>query len=155
VSDSIKQKAQQAMEKATLEAGKALVKSKFDELTLSPEERERREKASEDKKKQNVVLAIVAVIGGVIVLGGLFSLAMHLWWKLLGLALLGGIGYGSYLVVKPMLTSMRDKALAGKRERDEHERQQLEEHKKAEAAQAAHKKLDDELAALKKKASEE
>jgi Flp pilus assembly protein TadB len=154
----LKSLAEGATQKAALAAGKEMARRAIDDLTLSPEEKQKRdEEAAAARKKSLLKYGVIGVIGVVAVLS-VMSLLAKLWMYAIGFLVVAGIGGAGYLALKPKIEALKQRALAGREAR----RKAEEERKQLEAAQAAalaaeraklekEKKLEDELLALKKK----
>jgi hypothetical protein len=140
-------------------AAKDVARRALEDLTLPPEEKQRRdvERAGATRKRNiKLVLGLTAVV----VVGiGVMTLLARLWFYAMALAVVGGVGFAGYLAVRPRVLELRAarerKQLAAAQEA---QREATERHAK-DAAQAAAdaklaeaRKLEDQLAALKKKA---
>lgn len=144
---------------AALAAGKAMAKRALDDLTLSPEEKAKRDQESANKKRNlKIKLAIGGVVGVVVVLS-LMSVLAALWKYAIVLLLVAGVGGGGYLFARPKIAALKQKATARLEAGRAAERAAALEQAKAQADKAAadallakQQKLEDELASLKKKA---
>lgn len=131
-------------------AAKNMARAAIEDLTLSEDEKKaKEEQASSDRKKLLIKVVLGATVGLVVVIT-LMNLFAKLWAYLVVLVVLGGIGGAGYLYVKPKLKAWNDKRLAASRA-DEEERARVAaleglERQKQQAA----KKLEDDLARLKK-----
>ena len=124
--------------KLALEAGKAVL-----------DDAKKQVEGASTTTKLKIIGAVVGVgLVGIAVLG----LIMNLWKYAILALVVGGLGFGTYIVVKPRLAALKkgaeDRLLASSRAREEEERVKAA----ADAVIAKQKKLDDELAALKQKA---
>ncbi len=144
---------------AALAAGKAMAKRALDDLTLSPEEKERRAKEDEGKRRSRKVKLILGGVVAVVAVLSLMSVLAALWKYAVGLLLVLGLGGAGWLVAKPKLQALKARATArlearraDERAADEAAAKASAEQAAADAARAKHQKLEDELAALKQKA---
>jgi hypothetical protein len=129
--------------KLAAEAGKAMLDD------AARQAKEKLEGASTATK-----LKVIGAVVGVGVLGiAVLGLIMNLWRYAILALIVGGVGLATYLFVKPKLAAFKQaaeqKLLAGQRAREEEARVQAA----ADAETAKKKKLEDELEALRKKAS--
>lgn len=129
--------------KLAAEAGRAMLDD------AAKQAKEKLETASTSTKLKIIGAVIGVGILGVAVLG----LIMNLWKYAILALIVGGVGLATYLVVKPKLAAFKQaaeqKLLAGQRAREEEARVQAA----ADAEAAKKKKLEDDLEALRKKAS--
>ncbi len=82
----------------------------------------------------------------------LMSVLAKLWVYALGLLVVAGIGGAGYFYAKPKLRALKERATARLTEAREAEEAAERDKAVVDAAAAKQKKLEDELAALKKKA---
>jgi len=137
-----------AKTEAALAAGKSIAKKAIEDLTSTDEEKA--EKKGE-RKKTLIKYGVIGVVGIVAVLA-LMSVLAKLWMYALGLLVVLGIGAGGYFYVKPKVVALKQRATArlhAKKDADDAANavKALEDAKVAKA-----QKLEDELAALKKRA---
>lgn len=151
--------AEEASHKAALAAGKDMARRALEDLTLSAEEKQRREQ-ERTRARQKTLLKLVAVgaVGLVVVLS-VMSLLAKLWMFAIGALVVAGVGAGAYFALKPRLAAWRSRATARleqKKRAQEAEQLRLEaaaqEKARVDAERARQQKLEDELAALKRKA---
>jgi len=157
--------------RAALEAGKDAVKRVYEDLTLSDEEKARREEeraAARQKLKWKLIIGAVLVF---VVVIALMALLAKFWLWIVGLAIVAALGVAGYYYVKPKLTGVRVREVEAApepkrvdapqhRAASESERTPSEDRENAaraareavEAAAARERAIDDELAALKAKA---
>lgn len=153
--------------RAALEAGKDAVKRVYEDLTLSDEEKARREEeraAARQKLKWKLIIG--AILAFVVVIA-LMAILAKFWLWIVGLAIVAALGVAGYYYVKPKLTGVRVREVeaapeprpiaSATRERGDTEEAQAETAARAardaaEAAAARERAIDDELAALKAKA---
>ena len=133
-----------------VDAAKKVAQSAIEDLTLSPEEKQKKdEQSSADRKKLliKVVLGatVVAVVG--ITLMNLFA---RLWIYGVGLVVLAGVGGAGYLYAKPKLAAWNDRRLAGARAEAAEAEREAGLARAEQQKQLAAKKLEDDLARLKK-----
>lgn len=131
------------MQGAGWEAGAQAVKKGLEQLGDDDDERRAREEREEAERKQKRNRAIVLVIGGGVGLLVLFALVMKLLKWVLALGLLGAVGAGAYVLLKPKVTSL----LGARRER------QARAHAARQLA-SKEQRLEDELAALRARADD-
>ena len=144
---------------AALSAGKAMAQRALDDLTLTPEEKARREAESARKRRNlKIKLAIGGVVGVVVLLSAMSVLAA-LWKYALLLLFVAGVGGAGYWFARPKIAALKQKATARLEARKLEERATAEaearvaaEKAAADAAAKKKQKLEDDLAALKQKA---
>lgn len=120
-------------------------------VTLSADDKARREQERATKGKKDLLLWILAGTA-VVVLGlGVMAMLARLWMWAIGIVVLGGIGAAGYLVIKPKLSALKQKATARLMETRERERAEKEVQRQIAVQAAQQEKLEDDLAALKKK----
>jgi hypothetical protein len=148
-----------ASQKAVLSAGKEMARRALEDMTLSPEEKQKRDEERASARKKTLVKWGVIGVGGVVLVLSLMSVLAKLWVYALGLLVVAGIGAAGYFTLKPKIAALKQRATARleakKRAEDEAKAlEAAEAHKKAvaDAARAKQQKLEDELLALKKKA---
>jgi hypothetical protein len=144
-------------QKLALKAGKELAQRALETLTMTDEEKQKR--AEEDAQKRKILLVKVILGATAVVAGGitLVSLFAAMWPYLVALVVMAGIGGAGYLVAKPKLKAWTEARTAGDR-LEAAEREKLEAVKAVEQQKllvekqkvAAAKKLEDDLARLKK-----
>jgi len=155
--------------RAAIEAGKDAVKRVYEDLTLSDDEKVRREEeraAARTKLKWKLIAG--AVIAFVVVIA-LMAIIAKFWLWIVGLAIVAVLGVAGYYYVKPKLTGVRVREVeatpepkslhraASTSERTPSPMEDLENaaraaRESAASAAAREKAIDDELAALKAKA---
>jgi hypothetical protein len=144
-----------AAKAAGKQLGDAITKSAkraLDDLTLSPEEKAKRdEEAKSARKKTLIKWGVIGVVGVIAVLS-LMSVLASLWMYALGLLVVGGLGAGAYFYLKPKVKALRAKATARLAAKSEADAAAAKEKAIVDAAAAKQQKLEDELAALKRKA---
>lgn len=128
--------------KLAAEAGKAML-----------DDAAKQAKAKIEGASTTTKLKVIGAVVGVGILGiAVLGLIMNLWKYAIVAVVVGGVGLGTYLVVKPRIVALKDAAsqrlLAGQRLREEEARVKAA----ADAETAKKKKLEDELEALRKKA---
>jgi hypothetical protein len=147
-----------AGQRAAIAAGKEMARRAVDDLTLSEEEKAKREEARQQARKKKLVkYGLIGVVGVVAVLS-LMSLLAKLWMYAIGALVALGVGAVSWFTLKPRLAKLKERATArleAKKRAAEAEKLRLEaaarEQAAADLASAQKQKLEDELAALKKK----
>lgn len=133
-----------------VDAAKKVARSAIEDLTLTEEEKQKKdEQSSADRKKLLIKvvlgLTVVAVVG--ITLMNLFA---RLWIYGVGLVVIAGVGGAGYLYAKPKLTAWNDRRLAGSRAQAAEEERLAGLARVEQQKQLAQKKLEDDLARLKK-----
>ncbi|MDP2342780.1 MAG: hypothetical protein Q8O67_17625 [Deltaproteobacteria bacterium] len=144
-------------QKLALKAGKDFAQRALENLTMTEEEKAAR--AEEDAQKRKILLVKIILGATAVVAGGitLVSLFAAMWPYLVALIVMAGIGGAGYLVAKPKLKAWNEARTAGDR-LEAAEREKLEAVKAVEQQKllvekqkvAAAKKLEDDLARLKK-----
>lgn len=148
-SDPIEAQKQKLMQKAGAAMAKKALGDAVDALTLTPEERAKREKEAEAQKRKRLVMVVLgglALVVGVVVV---MRLMAALWLYAIGFAVVAGIGGAGYLLLKPKIAAIgADRRLRAAEKEAENQKlaeAKAIEDKKSQAAQ----KLDDDLARLK------
>ncbi len=132
------------------DAAKNMARSAIEDLTLSEEEKQAKEEQSSSDKKKLLIKVILGATVGIVVVITLMNLFAKLWAYLVVLVVLAGIGGAGYLYAKPKLKAWNDKRLAASRANDE-ERARVAAIESVEKQKVlAAKKLEDDLARLKK-----
>lgn len=144
--------AESASQRAALASGKEMAKRALEDLTLTPEEKAEREAGRKKGRVKTLVKVVAVGVVGVVAVLSLMSVLASLWMYALGLLVVGGLGAGAYFYVKPKLLALKAKAAARLSERTSASEAEARAQAVVDTAAAKHKKLDDELAALKKKA---
>ena len=137
---------------AAVSAGKDMAKRALEDLTLSPEEKAKRDEERAGARKRTLIKWGAIGVVGVLALVSLVGALASLWYYALGLLVVGGLGAGAYFYAKPKVRALREKAQARLAARSAAEEQEARERAVRDAAAAKQKKLEDELAALKRKA---
>lgn len=148
----LKDLAEGASQRAALAAGKEMAKRALEDLTLTDEERATRDEEKKAARKMTMVKVVAVGVVGVIAVLALMSVLAKLWLYALGLLIVGGIGAAGYFYVKPKLKALKAKATARLQERNAASEAEAREKAARDAVTAKQTKLEDELAALKKKA---
>lgn len=151
--------AEAAGQRAALAAGKEMARRALEDIGLSAEEKAAREEERQAARKKALLKwGVVGVVGVVLVLS-LMSVLAKLWMYGLGLLVVAGVGALGYFALKPKIAALKQRVTArleAKKRAEEAERLRLEaaarEKAAADALAAKQKKLEDDLAALKKKA---
>lgn len=133
-----------------LDAAKKVARSAIEDLTLSPEEKAAKDQASAADRKKLLVKVILGATVVLVVGITLMNLFAKLWLYLVGLVFLAGVAGAGYLLVKPKLAAWNEKRLAGARAAAEEEARASGLKKAEEQKLLAQKKLEDDLARLKK-----
>jgi hypothetical protein len=144
LSDEVERRKQQLVE----QAGKAMldktVKGVIDDLTLSPEEKAKRQADDEAGSKTRLVKVVLgvtaALVAGIVILKVLAAV----WMYGIALIVLAGLGTAGYLVARPKLEAMKQQRLEARNQRE------LERTADDRAKAAAAQKLEDDLARLKR-----
>lgn len=135
-------------------AGKSMARNALqgvvDDLTLSPEEKQQRDDERAATNKMRLVKVILGVTFAGVALLTLMSLFAKLWAYAVILMVLAGVGGAGYLVVKPKLKAWNDQRLAGARAEQAEREARAAVTAAAEQKALAAKKLEDDLARLKK-----
>ena len=148
-------------QKLALQAGKQMAQRALDSLTMTEEEKAQQAKEDADKRKMLLVKVILGVTAVIVVGITVMSLVATMWPYLVALIAVAGVSGAGYLVLKPKvqarLQAWNEKRTEGDRLKaaEQAARDQVaaaEKHKQLVAQQKldAHKKLDDDLARLKK-----
>lgn len=146
-------------QRAALAAGKEMARRALEDIGLSDEEKAARDQQRQAARKKTLIkLGVVGVVGVLLVLS-LMSVLAKLWMYGLGLLVVAGVGGAGWFALKPKIAALKQRAVArleAKKRAEEAERLQLEaaarEKAAADARAAKERKLEDELAALKRKA---
>jgi hypothetical protein len=148
----LKDLAGDASQRAALAAGTQMAKRALEDLTLTAEEKAQRD--DERKKRRNQALLKYGIVGvvGIVAVFSLMSALASLWMYALGLLVVFGLGAGAYFYAKPKVLALKARAAARLAERNVAQEAADQERAARDAVTAKQQKLEDELAALKKKA---
>ena len=137
---------------AALAAGKSLVKQKLEELTMSDEEKQARSEERAASRKKTLIKWGAIGVGVLVLFASLVAALASIWPYVIGLAVVGGLGAGAYFYVKPKLLRAKD-AVKAKLTSGPSSEPELEAPKVVvDPATAKKQRLEEELAALKRKA---
>lgn len=136
--------------KLVADAAKNMARSAIEDLTLSEEEKKAKEEQSASDRKKLLIKVILGVTVGVVAVITLMNIFAKLWAYLVVLVVLAGVGGAGYLYFKPKLKAWNDKRLAGSRAEAEERAKQEAIESAEKQKQLAAKKLEDDLARLKK-----
>jgi uncharacterized protein HemX len=150
--------ASQAKGDAALALGAAAAKRALEDLTLSPEEKEKKRQEEEAASRAFKVKLALGGVGALLVLLAVLSVLAALWRYAIMLIVVLGLGGVAYWLVKPKVDAVRARLAAGRqaqaaaRETQEREARALAAQRQV-ALDAAEKqrKLEEQLAALKAK----
>ena len=136
---------------AALAAGKSLVKQRLEELSMSDEEKQARSEERAASRKKTLIKWGAIGVGVLVVFASLVAALASIWPYVLGLAIVGGLGTGAYFYAKPKVIALKDKAKAkltsGPAEAEPEPAKVV-----VDPAAAKKQRLEEELAALKRKA---
>ncbi|HEY4221886.1 MAG TPA: hypothetical protein VGO62_11090 [Myxococcota bacterium] len=133
-------------------AGKDLAKRALSDLGLSDEEKQQRDlERSAARKKTLIKYGLIGVFGIAVVLS-LMSVLAHLWMYALAFLVVAGIGTAGFFYVKPKVLALKNRAAKSLQEKNEADVVVQKEQAVVDAASAKKQKLEDELAALKRRA---
>lgn len=138
--------------RTALAAGKEMAKRALEDLTLTSAQKQEREGARKRSRTKTLLKVIGVAVVGVVAALSLMSLLANLWMYALGLLVVGVLAGGGYLYVKPKVMALKARAAARLNARTSASDAAARARLVQEAALAKDKKLEDELAALKKKA---
>ena len=119
--------------------------------TGSEEKRARAAERSGALKKNLIKYGIIGVVGVVMLLSLAIALS-HLWAYAIGLLIVGGIGAGGYFYLKPKVIALKERTTARLTAKKTEQAAVDKEQAAKNAVAAKQQKLEDELAALRKKA---
>ena len=148
----LKDLAEGASQRAALSAGKEMAKRALEDLTMTAEEKAERDEQTKSARKKTLVKVVAVGVVGVVAVLSLMSVLASLWMYALGLLVVGGLGAGAYFYAKPKLKALKAKAAARLSERNAASEAEARELAAKNAVTAKQQRLEDELAALKKKA---
>jgi len=138
--------------KAALNAGKDIAKRAIEDLTLSDEEKQQRADERAAGRKKTLIKYGVIGVGGIVLVLSLISVLSQLWMYALGLLVVAGIGAGGYFYLRPKVRALKARATAKLTAKRDADAVVAKERAVVDAAAAKKQKLEDELAALKKRA---
>lgn len=147
---SVTNELEKTRQKLVNEAGKAMVKKAVDDLMRSPEEKAHDAAQDEAAARLRMVKLILGGVGVVVVGIVVMRLLMRLWLWGIAIAIVGGLGAAAWFTVKPQLQAWKAKRLAAWTQAEAARTERAREDAEREAAAAAKRTLDDELARLKK-----
>jgi len=150
--------------RAAIEAGKDAAKRLYEDLTLTDEEKARREEERAVARRKLKWKLIAGAVVAVVVVIALMALLAKFWLWLVALAILGVLGLAAYFYVRPKLGGVKVREVQPAPEpaalpqaippstRDDSEARERSARAAREQAEARERQIDDELAALKAKA---
>jgi hypothetical protein len=147
---SVTNELEKTRQKLVNEAGKAMVKKAIDDLVQSPEEKRHQAAQDEAAARMRVVKVILGGVGVVVVGIVVMRVLMRLWLWGIAIAIVGGLGAAAWFTFKPQLHAWQAKRLAVRAQAEAARTEQARHDAARDAAAAAQRSLDEELARLKK-----
>ena len=146
--------------RAAIEAGKDAAKRLYEDLTLSDEEKARREVERAAARRKWKWKLIAGAVVAIVVVITLMALLAKFWLWLVGLAILAVLGLAAYFYVRPKLSGVKVRevqpapspAALPEAVADDTEARESAARAAREQTAARERQIDDELAALKAKA---
>jgi len=93
--------------RAAIEAGKDAVRRVYDDLTLSDEDKARRQEERAAKRRKLKWKLIAGAVVAIIVVIALMALLAKIWLWVIGFAILAALGVAAYFYVRPKLAGVR------------------------------------------------